>query len=49
MGFAVESQELKELLFAAFLGKTNDKIFNAFFAQIWVKTNYPQKSSSVTF
>ena len=28
MGFAMESQELKELLFAAFLGKTNDKIFN---------------------
>ena len=28
MGFAMESQELKELLFVAFLGKTNDKIFN---------------------
>ena len=57
MGFATESQELKELSFCIILEgnykifKKNAKyhIFWALFAQLWAKMNFPQNLGLVTF
>ena len=53
IGFAMESQQIKQFSFCIVFEKTNEdnlkKIQNALFAKIWEKMNFPQKSKFVIF